>query len=249
MLKVRSTTDAWGRPAALVVIIATLAAVAAVPMIACGPRAEAPGSPETPPQPEVLSLTPSGFPMPGVHELILAWKPMSEIDRFVLCETIPPHGTDCEEHRGASEATVTAAGPTDDPQAAGLWLKYLWLQSCWERECSRPPTAAGAIAHQVGDGTAASNFIAAVRRLESYQVEVTLVNASQEASMTSTLIARSPTGPEIARCESVAPGEWCGPFRGALLSNDIVAEQIYGDVVVTTSFAVLPSTTAPEPNP
>ena len=54
---------------------------------------------------------------------------------------------------GVSEATVTVPGPTDDPQANGTWLKYLWLQSCGERECSRPPTAAGAIAHRVVYGT------------------------------------------------------------------------------------------------
>jgi len=250
---------ARGRLLALRIMFAALAAAAAATMVGCesqepelGPTtstAAAPGSPEGLPEPEILSLAPSDSAAADVHELVLSWQPMSGIDRFVLCETVPPHGTDCEEHLGVSEATVTVAGPTDDPQATGAWRKYLWLQSCGERECSRPPTPAGAITHRVAYGTSAWNFIVVVRRLERDQVEVSLANASRGRSETSTLIARTPGGSEIARCEGVASGEWCGPFEGTLLSNEIVAEQIYGGVGVTAKLPVMPSTTAPERTP
>jgi len=259
MFKVHAAACVRGCPLALVIIFAALAAAAAAAMVGCaseepeiGPTpttADAAGTPEAPPEPQVLSLAPSDSAVADVHELVLSWQPMSGIDRFVLCETVPPHGTDCEEHLGVSEATVTVAGPTDDPQATGVWRKYLWLQSCGERECSRPPTPAGAIAHRVAYGTSAWNFIVVVRRLERDQVEVALANASQRRSETSTLIARTPGGSEIARCEDVASGEWCGPFEGTLLSNEIVAEQVYGEVGVTAKLPVMPSTTAPERTP
>jgi hypothetical protein len=240
---------------ACAIISATLATVAAAAMVGCeseepeiGPATitAAAGTPEAPPEPEVLSLAPSESATADVHELVLSWQPISGIDRFVICETVPPQGTDCEEHVGVSQATVTVAGPTDDPEATGVWLKYLWLQSCGERECSRPPTPAGAIAHRVAYGTSAWNFIVVVRRLERDQVEVAMANASRGRSDTSTLVARTPGGSEIGRCEDVASGEWCGPFEATLLSNEIVAEQIYGEANVTVQFAVMPSSTASE---
>lgn len=246
MLKIRRSMRAPGRSLALVVIFVALASAVALAMVACESRGSEPGpAPATAvPEPEVLALASSGS-AGQIHNLVLSWKPMPGIGRFVLCETVPPQGTECKEYVGASEATVTVAGPTDDPQTSGVWLQYLWLQSCGERECSRPPTAAGAIAHRVAYGTNAWNFIVVVRRLERYEVEVTLANASQGTPKSSTLIARTPGGSEIARCENVASGEWCGPFEGTLLSNDIVAEQIYGDLGVTVEFPVMPSTTAP----
>jgi hypothetical protein len=257
MLKTHGATCARERPLALLIIFAGLAAAAVAAMVACeseepemGPASTttvAPSTPKAVPEPEVLSLAPSDSAAAEMDELVLSWKPISGIDRFVLCETVPPRGTECEEQLGASEAIVSVAGPTDDPHATGTWLKYLWLQSCGESECSRPPTQAGAIAHRVVYGVDAWNFIVVVRRLERDQVEVTLANASQGRSDTSTLIARTPGGFEIARCKKVAPGEWCGPFEGTLLSNEIVAEQIYGDVGVTVEFPLMPSTTAPQP--
>jgi hypothetical protein len=255
MFKTHGIGCGRGRLWAVAILVMALA-VAAAAMVGCaseGPEigatpttAAAPGAL---PEPKVLSLAPSEAAAADVHELVLSWQPISGIDRFVLCETVPPHGTDCEEHVGVSQATVTVAGPTDDPEAAGVWLKYLWLQSCGERECSRPPTPAGAIAHRVAHGTSAWNFIVVVQRLERDQVEVTLANASQEKSDTSTLIARTPGGSEIARCKDVASGEWCGPFEGTLLSNEIVAEQVYREGSVTVRLPVMPSTTAPERTP
>lgn len=258
MFKVRGAASARRLPLALLIVFAAVAAAAAT-MVGCKSEepengltlttAAAPGIPEALPAPEILSLAPSDSPAADVHELVLSWKPIPGIDRFALCQTVPPRGTDCEAHLGVSEVTVTVPGPTSDSQATGTWLKYLWLQSCGESECSRPPTAAGAIAHRVGYGTNFWNFIVVVRRLERDQVEVALANASQGRSDTSTLIARTPGGLEIARCKNVAPGEWCGPFEGTLLSNEIAAEQIYGDVGVTVEFPLMPSTTAPERTP
>jgi len=250
MLKIRRSMRAPGRSLVLLVIFVALASAVALAMVACESRESEPGPATTTvvPAPEVISLAPPSSAAAEVHELVLSWKPMSGIDRFVLCETVPPQGTECEEHLGVSEAALTVAGPTADPQTSGVWLQYLWLQSCGERECSKPPTAAGAIAHRVAYGTNAWNFVVVVRRLERYEVEVALANASQGTPKVSTLIARAPGGSEIARCENVASGEWCGPFEGTLLSNDIVAEQIYGDLGVTVEFPVVPSTTAPELN-
>ena len=259
MFKTHGTTLARGRALALLTIFAGLAAAAVAAMVACeseeaevgfAPTASAAqGTSEAEPTPEILSLAPSGSAATEMRELVLAWKPMAGIDRFVLCETAPPRGTECEERLGVSEATVTVPGPADDRQTTGTWLKYLWLQSCGEHECSRPPTAAGAIAHRIAYGTNFWNFIVVVRRLERNEVEVALANASQGRYDTSTLIARTPDGLEIARCKNVAPGEWCGPFQGTLMSNEIAAEQIYGDVGVTVEFPLMPSTTAPQPAP
>lgn len=259
MFKVHGAACARGCLSALLIVFAALAAAAAAAMVGCeseeaeigatSATAAAPGTLEALPEPQVLSLAPSDSAAADVHELVLSWQPISGIDRFVLCETVPPHGTDCEEHLGVTEATITVAGPTDDPEATGAWRKYLWLQSCGERECSRPPTPAGAITHRVGYGTGTWNFIVVVRRLERDQVEVTLANASRGRSDTSTLIARTPGGSEIARCEGVASGEWCGPFEGTLLSNEIVAEQLYGEVGVTARLPVMPRTTARERTP
>jgi hypothetical protein len=245
MLKIHSATYAWRRLLTLL-ILAGLAAAALVAMVACGSGGPKPGSAPSAavPEPEVLSLAPSAG---DVHELVLSWKPIAGIDRFVLCETVPPYGTTCEEQVGVSETTVTVPGPTADPQATGTWLKYLWLQSCGERQCSSPPTPAGAIAHRVVYGTSAWNFIVIVRKLERGQVEVTLSNASQEGPKVSTLIARTSSGSEIGRCDDVASGQWCGPLQAGLLTNEIVAEQIYGHVGATVELPVMPSTTAPQP--
>jgi hypothetical protein len=252
VLNIRGATCARGRFLVLLIIFAALAAATAASTVACEPK-EPETSPapmtEGPPPPHVLSLVPSNAGAADPRRLVLSWEPMSGIDRFVLCQTVPPHGTECEELRGVSEAAVTIPGPTNDPQATGTWLKYLWLQSCGESECSRPPTAAGAIAHRVVYGTNAWNFVVVIRRLERSQVEVVLANASQEQPATSTLILRTPAGSEIARCEDVASGEWCGLLQGALLSNEVVAEQIYGDVGATVEFPVMPSTTAQESTP
>jgi hypothetical protein len=250
ILKIRGVTRARVCVPVRLVILAALVAAANAASVACDSGKPEPGPATTTvvPAPEVISLAPSSSAAAEVHELVLSWKPIADIDRFVLCETVPPYGTTCEDKVGVSEAAVTAAGPIDDPQASGVWLQYLWLQSCGERECSRPPTAAGTIAHRVAYGANAWNFIVVVRRLERYEVEVALANASQGTPKSSTLIARTPGGSEIARCENVATGEWCGPFEGTLLSNDIVAEQIYGDLGVTVEFPVMPSTTAPELN-
>jgi hypothetical protein len=182
-----------------------------------------------------------------VHELVLSWKPIEGIDRFVLCETVPPYGTTCEEHLGVSEATVSVPGPTADPHVTGVWLKYLWLQACGERQCSSPATPAGAIARRVVYGTSSWNFIVVVRKLERGQVEVALGNASEGAPKVSTLIARIFRGAEIGRCEDVAPGQWCGPLQTGLLTNEIAAEQIYDHHSATVELPVMPSTTAPEP--
>jgi hypothetical protein len=244
MLKIHSATYARRRLLALLVFRG-LAAGAVVAMVACGSGGPKPGSAPgaAVPEPEVLSLAPSAG---DVHELVLSWKPIAGIDRFVLCETVPPYGTTCEEHLGVSEATVTVPGPTADSQVTGTWLKYLWLQSCTERECSRPPTPAGAIAHRVVYGTSAWNFIVIVRKLERGQVEVALSNASEEPKV-STLIARTSSGSEIGRCEDVAPGQWCGPLQAGLLTNEIVAEQVYGYAGATVELPVMPSTTAAQP--
>lgn len=231
----------------LVMAAATVACDSEKPKSGSAPSTAAPaGTPETAHEPEIVSLAPSDSPGPDVDRLVLSWKPMADIDRFVLCETVPPHGTECEDLLDLSESTVTVPGPTKDGPSSGTWLKYLWLQSCGERECSRPPTAAGAIAHRVAYGSDAWNFVVIVRKLERDQIEVTLGNASQERADTSTLIARTPGGSEIAHCEDLAPGEWCGPFEGTLLSNELVAEQIYRDVGVTVKFPIMPSTTAPQ---
>lgn len=259
MFKTHGTTHDRGRALCLLIIFAAVTVVAAAMVVGCeseepeiSPTPTTAGTPSTPealPEPEILSLMPSDSTAADVHELVLSWQPISGIERFVLCETIPPHGTDCEERLDVSEATITVAGPSDDPEATGTWLKYLWLQACGERECSKPPVPAGAIAHRVAYGTSAWNFIVVVRRLERDQVEVTLGNASEGRTETSTLIARTPGGSEIARCEEVASGEWCGPFEGTLLSNEIVAEQVYEEVGVTVEFPLMPSTTAPERTP
>ena len=246
MPRAQGATWRQGHSLAFAIIVTVLASAAVTTTVACGSVGSKPGSaPDSAvPEPEVLSLAPSTG---DVHELVLSWKPMTGIERFVLCETVPPNGTTCEEHRGVSQVTVAVPGPTDDPNANGTWLKYLWLQSCTERECSRPSTPAGAIAHRVAYGTNRWNFVVAVRRLEGSQVEVALANASQGTSRTSTLIARLPNGSEVARGEDVAPGEWYGPVQSALLSNEIVGEQVYGDAGVTVEFPVMPSSTAPEP--
>ena len=251
MSRILSSTHARVRLLTLGILLAAL--VAAATMLGCqshkpetSPGSAALGTIEALPEPEVLSLAPLEPPAADASEIALSWKPISGIQRFVLCETVPPYGTDCQDHMDVSEAIVTVPRPTDDAQATGTWLKYLWLQSCRERECSKPPTAAGAIAHRIVYGANAWNFVVVVRRLERYEVEVALANASRGTSETSTLIARTPDGSEIARCENVAPGQWCGPFEGSLLSNDIVAEQIYRDVGATLEFPVMPSTTGPE---
>jgi hypothetical protein len=245
MLKIHSATYAWRR-LLILLIFAGLAATAVLGMVACGSGGPKPGSATgaAVQEPEVLSLAPSAG---DVHELVLSWKPIAGIDRFVLCETVPPYGTTCEEHRGVSEATVTVPGPTADPQATGTWLKYLWLQACGEGQCSSPPTPAGAIAHRVFQGTSAWNFIVIVRKLERGQVEVALGNASPEGPKMSALIARTSSGSEIGRCADVAPGQWCGPLQAGLLTNEIIAEETYGQVTVTVDLPVMPSTTAPQP--
>jgi hypothetical protein len=247
MARIHSATYAWRRILVLL-IFAALASVTVGATAACGGGGPEVGPAATPvaPAPEILSLAPSTG---DVHELVLSWKPIAGIDRFILCETVPPYGTTCEERLGVSETTITIPGPTADPQATGVWLKYLWLQSCGERECSRPPTPAGAIAHRVAYGTSEWNLIAIARRLEGGQVEVALSNASQGGPKVFTLIARTPGGSEIGRCENVASGEWCGPFEGTLLSNEIVADEVYGDVGVSVEFALMPATTAPQPSP
>jgi hypothetical protein len=247
MLRIHSATYARRRLLSLL-IFAALASATVGAMVACGGGEPEVGPAPTPvaPAPEILSLAPSTG---DVNELVLSWKPIAGIDRFVLCETVPPYGTTCEERLGVSETTITIPGPTTDPQATGVWLKYVWLQSCGERECSRPPTPAGAIAHRVVYGTSEWNVIAIARRLEGGQVEVVLSNASQDGPKVSTLVARTSGGSEIGRCENVASGEWCGPFEGTLLSNEMVAEQVYGDVSVSVEFGVMPTTTAPEPTP
>jgi len=248
MFKTHSATCARRCPSALFVVFAALAAAAAGAMVACGGGEPEVGPAPTAvtPGPEILSLAPSTG---DVHKLVLSWKPMAGTERFVLCETVPPQGTECKDLLQVSQAAVAVPGPTDDPEAMGAWFKYLWLQSCTERECSRPPTPAGAIAHEVVYGTHAWNLIVVVRRLEGSRVEVALANATRGSSEACTLIARAPGGSEIARCEDVAPGEWCGPFEGALLSNEIVAEQVYRDLGVTLKFPIMPSTTAPELSP
>jgi hypothetical protein len=184
-----------------------------------------------------------------VHELVLSWKPIPGIDRFVLCQTVPPQGTECEQHVGVSRATVTVPGPTDDPNATGTWLKYLWLQSCGEQECSKPATPAGTIVHRVVYGTKAWNLIVVIRRLTGSQVEVAAANATQGGSEASTLILSTPGGSEVARCESVARGEWCGPLQSVLILNEVVAEQIYRGIGTSVVFPVMPSTTAQELTP
>jgi hypothetical protein len=250
MLKTHGTTDARRRFLTLLIFTA-LASATVGATIACG--GGEPGAGPVPtaviPAPEILSLAPSTG---NVHELVLSWKPIEGIDRFVLCETTPPSGTTCEERLGVSEATVTVPGPTADPQATGTWLKYLWLQSCGESQCSSPPTPAGAIAHRVVYGTPAWNFIVIARKLERGQVEVALSNASEGGPKVSTLIARTSSGSEIGRCEDVLQGRWCGPLQAGLLTNEIVAEQLYsvpihGYVAATVELPVMPSTTAAEP--
>ena len=247
MLKVSHPVYARVRPSALLIgLVALLSGIAAA-ATACGPGG--PDSNGGPPPPEVLSLEPSGSPAAGLHELVLSWKPVPGIDRFALCQTVPPLGTECEQHVGVTQATVTMPGPTDDPQVTGTWLKYLWLQSCGDRECSRPPTPAGTIARRVVYGTKGWNLVVVMRRLAGSQVEVALANASQGGPEASTLILRTPGGSEVARCENVAPGEWCGPLQSVLLLNEVIAEQVYRGVGATVQFAVVPSSTAPEYTP
>lgn len=236
------------RAPALLLISAALVSAAVATTIACSSEQAHVNSPQTneaPPEPEVLSLTFSESASGDVHELALSWKPVPGIDRFVLCQTVPQHGTDCEQHAGVSQATVLVPGPIDDPQTSGTWLKHLWLQSCGEWRCSRPPTPAGTIAHRVVYGSKAWNSVAIIRRLTGSQVEVTLANASPGPEA-STLILRTPGGSVVARCDNVAPGQWCGPIQGVLLVNEVITEQIYKGVAVTMQFPVLPSTTAPE---
>lgn len=236
----------------LLVVVAAFIVAAAASVTSCGSEETDVGPDGTstgPAEPEIVSLAPEESAGAHTEKLILAWKPAPGIDRYVLCETVPPSGTECKEHLGASEATVLAPGPVDDPLASGTWLKYVWLQACGARECSRPPTAAGAIARRVAYGADAWNFIVVVRRLDSGRVEVALANATQGPTKTSTLIARAPAGSDIVRCDAVASGEWCGPFEGALLSNDIAVEQIYSNIGVTVEFPVMPSSTASEVNP
>ena len=251
-LKTGASSRAPRCPSLLAAALAVLVAVAVAATVACGSQ-EAGLSPAqgtaASSGPEILSLAPSKSPGGGANELVLSWKPIPGIDRFVLCETVPPYGTECQDHIGVSEATVTLPGTTDDPQASGTWLKYLWLQACTARECSSPPIAAGAIARRIAYGPNGWNFTVLVRRLEAGRVEVALGNASQGPPKTSTLIARAPGGSELARCDALTSGEWCGPFEAALLSNDIAAEQIYGDVGLTVEFPVVPSTTAPGESP
>jgi hypothetical protein len=247
MLRVNSATYAWRRLLS-VLIWAALSSATVGAMVACGGGEPEAGPAATPvaPAPEILSLAPSTG---DAHEVVLSWKPIAGIDRFVLCETVPPSGTTCEERLGVSDTTITVPGPTTDPKATGVWLKYLWLQSCGERECSRPPTPAGAIAHRVAYGTSEWNLIAIARRLEGGQVEVALSNASEGGRKVFTLVARTPGGSEIGRCENVASGEWCGPFEATLLSNEIVADEVYGKASVSVQFGLMPTTTAPEPTP
>ena len=204
------------------------------------------GTSEIVPSPEVLSLTPLDSAGPNMQALVLSWKPIPGISRFVLCETVPPQGTKCEEIGDVSETLITVAGPSEDSPATGTWLKYLWLQSCGERQCSSPPTPAGAIVHRIAYGANAWNFIVVVRRLAGDQIEVILGNASLGQPKASTLVARIPGGSEIARCADVASGDWCGPFQGALLTNEIAAAQVYEGIAATVEFPVLPSTTAPQ---
>lgn len=254
MLKMSADPRTPRRASPLLMVIAVLVAAAAAGMLGCesekaGPADTSAGVSEAPAEPEILSLAPAESAGKDAQELVLAWKPVPGVERYVLCETVPPYGTECREHLGVSETTVLVPGPTGEPLATGTWLKYVWLQACGPRHCSSPPTAAGAIAHRVAYGTDAWNFIVVARRLESGRVEVALANASQGATKTSTLLARAPGGSEIARCDAVASGRWCGPFEGALLSNDIAAEQIYLDMGVTVEFPVMPSTTAPQGNP
>lgn len=203
-----------------------------------------PESLKAPPEPEVLSLAPSNDARTG-SDIILSWRPIPGIVRFAVCETIPPHGTECEDYLGVSSVPVDVPGPIDDPVATGTWLKYLWVQACGERRCSKP-VPAGAIVHRVVYGTDAWNFIMVARRLENAQVEVTLGNASEGTTQSSTLAARTPTGSEIARCVDLSPGEWCGPLHGALESNEIVGEQSYEGIGVTVQFPMMPVTTAPQ---
>ena len=149
MLTIDSVKRAPVCGSAFPILFIALAAASAAMIVGCesqepeaGPTpttSAAPATPEAPPDPQVLSLAPSDSAATGVRELILSWKPIPGIDRFVLCETVPPHGTECKEHVGVSEATLTVPGPSSDRQATGTWVKYLWLQACTERECSKPP--------------------------------------------------------------------------------------------------------------
>jgi hypothetical protein len=247
MLKIRRPVYAWGKRSALLIVLLALVSGTAAVVAACGVGgSDTSGAPRPP---EVLSLEPSAPSVAGENELVLSWKSVPGIDRFVLCQTVPPRGTQCEQHEGATQAVVTVPGPTDDPKATGTWLKYLWLQACGERECSRPPTTAGTIVHRVVYGTEAWNFIVIVRRLTGSQVEVALANAARDGSQASTLILSTLSGSEVARCENIAPGEWCGPLQSTLLLNEVVAEQIFGGIGASVGFAVTPSTTAPEYTP
>ncbi len=245
------------RSRAPILLVALMALVTGASAMAVGCDSEqtennlaqtaASASPDASDRPQVLSLAPLDSPTADMHDLVLSWEPIPDIDRFAICETTPPQGTDCEDHVGVSEASVTVPGPAADPLATGTWLKYLWLQSCDERECSRPPTPAGAIAHRAAFGTNAWNLIVVVRRLEGDQIELFMANASRkETTVPSTLIARTPAGLELGRCEDVAPGDWCGPLTSALLSNDFVAEQVYDGVGLTVEFPVMPSSTGPQ---
>ena len=238
------------RSPVVITIAVALVALATAASLACERRESETGTAPTTavPEPEVLALAPSGSPA-EVQELLLSWKPISGIDRFVICETTPPLGTRCADQRDVSQATVAVPGPIDDLQATGTWIKYLWLQACGERECSRPPTMAGAIARRVAYGTNAWNFVVVARTLERGQIQVALANASRGDQKTSTLAVRTRDGIEIGRCDDVASGQWCGPFDAFVLSNELEAQQVYAGVGVTLELPIVPVTTAPEGTP